>query len=148
MELQGCSTSTAQLARGLLAAQPTGRLAMRVPALALPALQDASGGGKAWSVRLAAPSLTLCLLYPESAGCASPHFAPRLVAELADLALAAGVRGWAVAGWVGCGPLQRLAGDCSLSWLAQNRGVQLVRMAARKWVARLPGSWQPDGRSS
>ncbi|KAL4447967.1 hypothetical protein ABPG75_005186 [Micractinium tetrahymenae] len=45
--------------------------------------------GKAWTASLAAPSLTLCLLYPEEAGCSSAHFAPRLVVEVADLALAA-----------------------------------------------------------
>lgn len=40
---------------------------------------------KQWSVSLAVPALSLSLLYPEEAGCGSPHFAPRLVAEVAEL---------------------------------------------------------------
>lgn len=55
---------------------------------------------KRWSASLQVPSLALALLYPEEAGCASPHYAPRLLAELLDLAVQAevggreGGRGW------------------------------------------------------
>lgn len=67
------------------------------------------------------PSLTLCLLYPDEAGCSSPRFAPRLVTEVVDLSLAAEV-GRAGGAWA----------QASLPWLevpAGRRGWRRVRSA-------------------
>lgn len=52
-------------------------------------LQTGGARRKRWTCALTLPALTLTLLYPEGPGCASQHFAPRLVAEALDLSLRA-----------------------------------------------------------
>lgn len=54
-------------------------------------LQAAGEHGEQWRASLAAPSLTLSLLYPEEGGGPSPHYAPRLVVEVLEVCAAAEV---------------------------------------------------------
>jgi hypothetical protein len=81
------------------------------PAPSSPPLQVSGEWGKQWRATLAAPSLTLSLVYPEEAGAPSPRYAPRLVVEALQLAAAAEASGCCAWRWLGVVPACRAGAE-------------------------------------